>query len=197
MGCLGHFSKTVYRSLARLNFAWRVNVALNVKEHYESFQAHQRLKITKEHTIKSKEEAEMDSQSLASTNVNKNFYCNTHPQVRTHSCRPNSRIAVALDLSWGSLYHGTCLQEQLTLFCETCDRLTCRDCQLTEHRDHKYKFSHEIAAESRSFISSLLSDVSYKRVLLKSATKVIEDRQVLITEKKSALLQEITQMVHK
>lgn len=36
---------------------------------------------------------------------------------------------------------------------------------------------------------------SYKRVLLKSAMKVIEDRQVLILEKKKTLVQDITQMV--
>lgn len=36
---------------------------------------------------------------------------------------------------------------------------------------------------------------SYKRVLLKSAMKVIEDRQVLILEKKKNLVQDITQMV--
>lgn len=33
-------------------------------------------------------------------------------------------------------------QEQLKLFCETCDRLTCRDCQLLEHKEHRYKYYH-------------------------------------------------------
>lgn len=51
------------------------------------------------------------------------------------------------------------LQESLSLFCETCDKLTCRDCQLTDHRDHKYKFIHEIAEETKSMISGLLSEV--------------------------------------
>lgn len=36
---------------------------------------------------------------------------------------------------------------------------------------------------------------SYKRMLLKSAMKVIEDRQILILEKKKSLVQDITQMV--
>lgn len=52
-------------------------------------------------------------------------------------------------------------QERLSLFCETCDGLTCRDCQLSDHRDHKYKFINEIAAETRSMISGLLSEVRY------------------------------------
>ncbi|KAI8440743.1 hypothetical protein MSG28_009082 [Choristoneura fumiferana] len=40
--------------------------------------------------------------------------------------------------------------ERLSLFCETCDRLTCRDCQLQHHRDHKYQFSTEMATQVTS-----------------------------------------------
>ncbi|KAG8303488.1 hypothetical protein J6590_007142 [Homalodisca vitripennis] len=130
-------------------------------------QAHQRLKITKEHTIKPKEEGEPDNQAPAAGPHHKSLFCSVHRQ------------------------------EKLSLFCETCDRLTCRDCQLSDHRDHKYKFINEIAAETRNMISGLLSEVSYKRVLLKSAMKVIDDRQNLIIEKKKQLVKEITQMVVK
>ncbi|KAJ9598237.1 hypothetical protein L9F63_011058, partial [Diploptera punctata] len=130
-------------------------------------QAHQRLKITKEHTIKPKEEAEQENHASASSSVPKNLYCSVHRQ------------------------------ESLSLFCETCDKLTCRDCQLTDHRDHKYKFIHEIAEETKSMISGLLSEVSYKRVLLTSAMKVIDDRQALIVDKKKTLVKEITNMVVK
>lgn len=66
------------------------------------------------------------------------------------------------------------LQEKLSLFCETCDKLTCRDCQLVDHRDHKYKFANEIATETRENLSSLLHEISYKRVLLNSAMNVSE-----------------------
>lgn len=104
-------------------------------------QAHQRLKITKDHTIKPKEEATTDSQN--GSNTNKNLLCSVHTQ------------------------------EKLSLFCETCDKLTCRDCQLVDHRDHKYKFAHEIATETRTSLSSLLSEINYKRFLLVSARKVM------------------------
>lgn len=126
-----------------------------------------RLKITKDHTIKPKEEGLLDSQSSSNSLNPANLYCSAHPQ------------------------------EKLSLFCEDCDKLTCRDCQLTEHRHHKYKFTHEIALEARKFISSMLKDVTYKRVLLNSAMKVIVDRQALITDKKQALVNEITQLVVK
>lgn len=128
-------------------------------------QAHQRLKITKDHTIKSKDEANIDN-SNGST-LPKSILCPIH------------------------------IQEKLSLFCETCDRLTCRDCQLVDHRDHKYKFANEIATETRANLSALLSEITYKRVLLTSAMKVIDDRQNLIAEKKKELVKEITQMVVK
>ncbi|XP_065215933.1 E3 ubiquitin-protein ligase TRIM33-like [Planococcus citri] len=127
-------------------------------------QAHQRLKITKEHTIKPKEEADSDNNShnMIDTKL-KTIACSTHPQ------------------------------EKLTLFCETCDKLTCRDCQLTEHRQHNYKFIDEIATQTRKNIDTLLAEVNYKRQLLKSAMKVIDDRQQMIVDKKKALNNEIMQ----
>lgn len=88
-----------------------------------------RLKITKDHTIKSKEEALQEHQNTSPSSNNKNLICPIH--------------------------HN----EQLTLFCENCDILTCRDCQLTDHRDHKYKFTHEIASETKKFIQGMLKDV--------------------------------------
>lgn len=51
--------------------------------------------------------------------------------------------------------------------------------------------------QARANISSLLSEVSYKRVLLGSAMKVIRDRQQLIADKKKSLVHEITQTVVK
>lgn len=126
-------------------------------------QAHQRLKITKDHTIKSKDAAD----GISDKTQNKEIKCQMHPQ------------------------------EVLSLFCETCDRLTCRDCQLLDHRDHKYKFATEIAAETRGTLTSLLSEISYKKVLLSSAMKVIDDRQALIAEKKTELSAEIAELVVK
>ncbi|XP_055378936.1 E3 ubiquitin-protein ligase TRIM33 [Condylostylus longicornis] len=129
-------------------------------------QAHLRLKITKDHTIKPKDEANCDLQNN-NNNANRSLMCSTHPQ------------------------------EKLSLFCETCDKLTCRDCQLANHRDHKYKFAHEIATETRNQLTSLLSDINYKRFLLTSAKKVIDDRQNLIMERKKDMIKDITAMVVK
>lgn len=80
------------------------------------------------------------------------------------------------------------------MFCETCDKLTCRDCQLVDHRDHKYKFANEIALETRTNLNLLLKEIDYKRVLLNSAMTVIDDRQTQIADKKKELVEDITKM---
>lgn len=58
-------------------------------------EAHRRLKITKDHTIKSKDAAE----SKHDKDNTKEIKCQTH------------------------------IQETLSCYCETCDKLTCRDCK--------------------------------------------------------------------
>ena len=38
--------------------------------------------------------------------------------------------------------------EKLTLYCETCDILNCRDCQLSKRcRHHNYRYFYEVALE--------------------------------------------------
>jgi len=83
-------------------------------------QAHRRVKVTKEHSVvpvdkmSSNSAAAVTSRNLsaAATSASKHLslMCPTHPR------------------------------EPLILYCETCVKLTCRDCQLGEHRDHKYQF---------------------------------------------------------
>ncbi|MBN3295482.1 TIF1B factor, partial [Amia calva] len=47
-------------------------------------------------------------------------------------------------------------QEPLKLFCVSCDQLTCRDCQLTDHRQHKYQYVSEAVASRRQKLQVLL-----------------------------------------
>nr|CAD7397008.1 unnamed protein product [Timema cristinae] len=242
-------------------------------------QAHQRLKITKEHTIKPKEEANHESPASASSSVPKSLYCSVHrqsilsrvtpqrggacllwhvPQLACRllighpaSCRHFSglltkhlfdelaadvreqvspgggegtslhcsvvRLKDLITLLCGELEgKGPCYtamwtsfhcyvvrwrgRDLTTLLCGEVEGKGTRytamwDCQLSDHREHKYKFIHEIASETKGMIGGLLQEVSYKRVLLTSAMKVIDDRQNMILDKKKSLVKEITQVV--
>lgn len=68
---------------------------------------------------------------------------------------------------------------------------------LTEHRDHGFKFANDMAKQTREHLHNLLQEISYKKVLLSSAMKVIDDRQALIAEKKTELSKEIHELVAK
>uniref|UniRef100_A0A8C3HHD4 RING-type E3 ubiquitin transferase n=1 Tax=Chrysemys picta bellii TaxID=8478 RepID=A0A8C3HHD4_CHRPI len=68
--------------------------------------AHQRVKFTKDHTVRQKEEV---SPEAVGVNSQRPVFCPYHKK------------------------------EQLKLYCETCDKLTCRDCQLLEHKEHRYQ----------------------------------------------------------
>ncbi|XP_031634166.1 E3 ubiquitin-protein ligase TRIM33-like [Contarinia nasturtii] len=82
-------------------------------------------------------------------------------------------------------------QEKLSLFCETCDISTCRDCQLVDHRYHKYKDANE----TRATLKLLLNELTYKRDLLNSEIKAIDEREKLIADGKEKLVTKITNMV--
>lgn len=50
-------------------------------------------------------------------------------------------------------------QEQLSLYCTVCDRLTCRNCQLFSHRDHSYKFHNEVVEDIQTIIETLSDEI--------------------------------------
>ena len=85
-------------------------------------QAHRRVKVTKNHNVEqisqmspSGAASSGNSSSATSASKHSSLVCATHPK------------------------------ELLKLYCETCVKLTCRDCQLGEHRNHKYQFVQVIS----------------------------------------------------
>ena len=66
--------------------------------------------------------------------------------------------------------------ESLKLYCLTCEILTCRDCQLTDHKDHKYQYVEETIGTQKTI---LLDGI----ITLKSKLKEHEDMKSKIIEK--------------
>uniref|UniRef100_A0A3Q0SLU1 Tripartite motif containing 45 n=1 Tax=Amphilophus citrinellus TaxID=61819 RepID=A0A3Q0SLU1_AMPCI len=58
--------------------------------------------------------------------------------TKDHMIRQKSEDVCSVS-SQRPMFCHTHKQEPLKLFCETCDLLTCRDCQLVKHKDHKYR----------------------------------------------------------
>ncbi|XP_072305738.1 E3 ubiquitin-protein ligase TRIM33 isoform X2 [Eucyclogobius newberryi] len=106
-------------------------------------EAHQRVKITKDHTIRTKEDANTES---VGTSGQKPVFCPIHKQ------------------------------EPLKLFCETCDTLTCRDCQLLEHKEHRYQFLEEAFLNQKGMIEATMAKLQEKKNFVHFTVSQVQTR---------------------
>uniref|UniRef100_A0A672Y4A5 E3 ubiquitin-protein ligase TRIM33 n=1 Tax=Sphaeramia orbicularis TaxID=375764 RepID=A0A672Y4A5_9TELE len=105
-------------------------------------EAHQRVKITKDHKIRTKE----DASASVGTAGQKPVFCPIHKQ------------------------------EPLKLFCETCDTLTCRDCQLLEHKEHRYQFLEEAFQNQKGMIESSIGKLQEKKNYVHYSVSQVQSR---------------------
>ncbi|XP_078110573.1 E3 ubiquitin-protein ligase TRIM33 isoform X5 [Sander vitreus] len=108
-------------------------------------EAHQRVKITKDHKIHTKEDADAASESVG-TPGQRPVFCPIHKQ------------------------------EPLKLFCETCDTLTCRDCQLLEHKEHRYQFLEEAFQNQKGLIESSVTKLQEKKNYVHYSVSQVQSR---------------------
>ncbi|XP_015281292.1 PREDICTED: transcription intermediary factor 1-beta isoform X2 [Gekko japonicus] len=112
-------------------------------------EAHQRVKYTKDHTVRSTGAAKSQERE-------KTVYCSVHKH------------------------------EPLVLFCDTCDTLTCRDCQLNAHKDHQYQFLEDAVKNQRKMLATLVKRLGDKHATLQKSTKEVRSsiRQVADVQKR-------------
>ncbi|KAM3871622.1 E3 ubiquitin-protein ligase TRIM33 [Diretmus argenteus] len=106
-------------------------------------EAHQRVKITKDHKIRTKDDAASESVGTAGQRP---VFCPVHRQ------------------------------EPLKLFCETCDTLTCRDCQLLEHKEHRYQFLEEAFQNQKSIIETNMTKLQEKKNFVHYSVSQVQSR---------------------
>ncbi|KAM4611067.1 E3 ubiquitin-protein ligase TRIM33 isoform 2-T2 [Polymixia lowei] len=110
-------------------------------------EAHQRVKITKDHKIRTKEDADADAASESvGTPGQRPVFCPVHKQ------------------------------EPLKLFCETCDTLTCRDCQLLEHKEHRYQFLEEAFQNQKGIIETHMTKLQEKKNYVHYSVSQVQSR---------------------
>ena len=126
-------------------------------------QAHRRVKVTKDHTVEPKENGVGGPQG-------RDAFITARSQLLPCPAHPS---------------------EHLKLYCDTCARLTCRDCQLVEHKDHKYQFLPEAAAGYRDFLVALLSKIREKQTYIENAKSLIDHRNREIVTKEMTVVQEV------
>ncbi|XP_062425741.1 transcription intermediary factor 1-alpha isoform X3 [Rhea pennata] len=120
--------------------------------------AHQRVKFTKDHTVRQKEEVSPEAVGVTSQRP---VFCPYHKK------------------------------EQLKLYCETCDKLTCRDCQLLEHKEHRYQFLEEAFQNQKVIIETLITKLMEKTKYIKYTGKQIQNRILEVNQNQKQVEQDI------
>lgn len=129
-------------------------------------QAHRRVRVTKDHLIQAKEKVEA--------------------QGNGHSSLPGKDRLMACKLHQ---------PEPLKLYCETCDTLTCRDCQLLEHKEHKYQFVHEASELCKKQLLQFTEKLREKRRCIEDFKQLINKRQEEIVSREEVVGEEIKKTV--
>ncbi|KAM6364577.1 transcription intermediary factor 1-beta isoform 2-T2 [Pluvialis apricaria] len=85
-----------------------------------------------------------------------------------------------------TVYCSVHKHEPLVLFCNTCDTLTCRDCQLDMHKDHQYQLLEDAVKNQRKMLSTLVKRLGDKHASLQRSTKEVRSfiRQVTDVQKR-------------
>ncbi|XP_031420796.1 transcription intermediary factor 1-alpha-like isoform X2 [Clupea harengus] len=84
--------------------------------------------------------------------------------TKDHHIRQQEELSQILGISTPKpVFCDVHKQEPLKLFCETCDRPTCRDCQLLKHKDHNYQFLEDAYRNHRQNMEEMICQLQEKR----------------------------------
>nr|XP_046171207.1 transcription intermediary factor 1-alpha [Oncorhynchus gorbuscha] len=105
------------------------------------------------------------------------------------------RLQRPTGVSAPTVFCPTHKHEPIKLFCLTCDQLTCRDCQLMDHRNHSFQFLHEAMVSQKEQLQSLVQRVRQQRVAVKQSLLDMDGRLLDITQLKSKLRESLKRML--
>ncbi|XP_070582044.1 E3 ubiquitin-protein ligase TRIM45-like [Ptychodera flava] len=87
------------------------------------------------------------------------------------------------------------INEELRMFCETCDETVCRDCCLVEHREHKCDFIDNVCDGKMKVVQNLLSQTKPHIDVLRVAIDGVKSMQADVKEKSKQLNADITYFI--
>ena len=81
--------------------------------------------------------------------------------------------------------------ETLKLFCKTCQSIICRDCTIVDHRNHKYNFVAEVAAEERTILQGVLQETKSKERAVEEGLKAVQTMENRVHDKAATVNKEV------
>ncbi|XP_026065377.1 transcription intermediary factor 1-alpha-like isoform X3 [Carassius auratus] len=86
-------------------------------------------------------------------------------------------------------------QEPLKLFCETCDLLTCRDCQLLKHKDHNYQFLEDAYKNHKEHLENMTCQLQEKKNAIEDISNTINNGLQQVDENRKTVANEIKKSI--
>ena len=87
--------------------------------------------------------------------------------------------------------------KEVEFFCETCDKLICSHCLVSNHKFHQYDLVPELFAKQEKVIMDSLESVEEQIAVLERAVESVDARCAAVVEQKTAVVAEIrTAMAH-
>ncbi|XP_059367521.1 transcription intermediary factor 1-alpha-like isoform X2 [Carassius carassius] len=86
-------------------------------------------------------------------------------------------------------------QEPLKLFCETCDLLTCRDCQLLKHKDHNYQFLEDAYKNHKEHLENMTCQLQEKKKVIEDISNTINNGLQQVDENRKTVTNEIKKSI--
>ncbi|XP_031432102.1 E3 ubiquitin-protein ligase TRIM33 isoform X2 [Clupea harengus] len=128
------------------------------------------------------------------------FLCSDCVSAHNRVKLTRSHTIVPQELSTGAhptLYCPTHREEPLKFFCVTCNWLTCRNCQLVDHRNHSYQMISEAVSASVEKLQSLQGKVTKQKQRVKQSLLDLDQRLRNIIELKTNLKKKLSLVVSK
>ncbi|XP_056137642.1 transcription intermediary factor 1-alpha-like [Lampris incognitus] len=86
-------------------------------------------------------------------------------------------------------------KEPLKLYCETCDLLTCRDCQLLKHRDHNYQFLEDAYNTYTQQMEAMTCKLQDKKKVVKEVSDSINNRLLQVDQNRTSVYNDIKRSI--
>lgn len=85
--------------------------------------------------------------------------------------------------------------EALGLFCDSCDRLICRDCTLIDHRQHRYSSIADASSRHVAVLARLIGQARSQVVTIREGLRQIEEMSQSLKDRASSVAVEICDVV--
>ncbi len=88
-------------------------------------------------------------------------------------------------------------EEMMKIYCFDCNCLICRDCTISDHKDHNHRFIRKCASEMKEKLHQQLGPLKKMKVIMSQAVEVIKTTESEVKEDRDAVIKETNKSFEK